>query len=145
MKLKARLRNAKAARVSIATQSSRGNGVDVIIKHKSIRKCLRFMAQNFSAPIQVKDMVRIASLSRRGFCKAFKRNVGVNPGTFLRQLRIEHAKRLLAQQNLRLREIAPKCGYRRVNTFSVAFSREVRMAPKEFQRRYRLVACRDLK
>lgn len=141
MKLKTRLRSAGVTRASIWEQSFQRNGWAVSTNHKGIRKCLNFIAQNASAAIQVKDMVRISELSRRGFCKAFKHNVGVNPGTFLRRLRIENAKRLLLQYDLKLREIAPMCGFRNVNTFSVAFLREVGLSPKKFQRQNWLAGC----
>jgi AraC-like DNA-binding protein len=116
---------------------------DLVTDHADVNRCLGFMARRFCEPIQLKDLVKVSEMSRRGFSKAFLKNVGVNPGVFLRGIRIEHAKRLLVEDDLKLKEIAPRCGYRSENTFAIAFLREVKMSPKKFQRQYWLAACRS--
>lgn len=129
------------ARVSIALASSfpaRNQG-----GHVGVSQGLEFMVRNFSRPIQLEDVVKASKMSRRGFCKIFKKKVGINPGLFLRCLRAERAKLLLIQQDLKLREIAALCGYRSENTFCVAFLREVGMSPKKFQREYLLSVCHE--
>ncbi len=110
--------------------------------HAAVDRSLAFMAKKFCQPIQLGDLVKVSRMSRRGFFKAFVKRVGVNPGAHLRALRIEYAKHLLVEQDLKLEAIAPKCGYRSVNSFCVAFAREVKTSPKKFQRQYWLAVCR---
>lgn len=117
-------------------------GSRIFVNHAGIGKGLDFMAKNFSEPIQLEDIVEVSGLSRRGFLKAFRRNLGVNPGAVLRQARIEYAKRLLTERDLVLKQIAKQCGYRSENTFCVAFQRSVGMPPKKYQRQYLLEVCR---
>jgi transcriptional regulator GlxA family with amidase domain len=112
----------------------------IATKHGGVNRSLAFMAKKFCQPIAVKDLVAISGLSRRGFFKAFEKHVGANPGAVLRHARLEYAKRLLTGQDLKLKAIAQRCGYRRKNTFCVAFQRTTGMAPKQFQRRYGLAA-----
>lgn len=114
-----------------------------VTEHPRINKCLALMEKRYCEPFQVRDFVRLSGMSRRGFLKAFSKNVGVNPGQFLSRIRLEHAKRLLVEYDLRLKEIALRCGYRNQNTFGVAFLREMKMSPKTFQRRYWLAAFRS--
>ena len=83
-------------------------------------------------------------MSRRGLAKAFQKNLGMGLGSYLRQVRLEHAKRLLVNNDLRLNEIARRCGYRSVNSFCVAFQRQMCIAPMQFQRQYLLAACQFL-
>jgi len=114
----------------------------VAINHAGITRCLDFMAKNFSEPIQMKHLVRASGMSRRGFCKAFNKTVGLNPGAALQGIRIEHAKRILVEHDFVLKQIARRCGYRSENTFCVAFQRVVGVSPKKFQRQYWLEMCR---
>jgi len=104
--------------------------------HPGIDRCLGFLAQNFHEPIQLIDLVKVSGMSRRGFYKAFHRCSGANPGAVLRHLRVEHAKRLLIEHDLLLKQVAKLCGYRSENTFCVAFQRAVGIPPKKFQRQF---------
>jgi len=106
-------------------------------------KSLDFIWKNFPRPIQLEDLVKVSGMSRRGFQKAFKKNVGTNPGSFLRSVLIEHATRLLVEHDLKLSQIAALSGFRSENTFCVAFSREMKISPKRFQRQYWITACRE--
>jgi AraC-like DNA-binding protein len=115
---------------------SKFSGPAVAANHPTIDRCLGFMVQNFHKPIQLKDVVKVSGMSRRGFCKTFNRCLGANPGAWLRNVRIEHAKCLLVEHDLLLKQVAKRCGYRSENTFCVAFQRTVGMPPKKFQRQY---------
>jgi AraC family transcriptional activator FtrA len=101
------------------------------------------MAQNFSKPIQIKDLAKLSNLSRRGFHKAFRKSVGCSPGAYLRNMRIKYAKQLLTEHDMRLKEIALRCGFRSTNTFWVAFTRMTKVAPKKYQRTHRLTATKN--
>ena len=113
------------------------------LTHGGITRSLRFMAQNYLRPIQLNDVVVVSGMSRRGFIKAFNKHLGVPPISLLRQMRIKSAKRLLIEQDLPLRIITQRTGFRRENTFCIAFQRETGLAPKQFQRRAWLSAYRS--
>jgi AraC-like DNA-binding protein len=144
MKLKLGSRKNGLGGIPVWKRPSKIAGLDIATKHADIERSLDFMTQNFCEPIQLRDMVKVSGMSRRGFCKAFNRKVGANPGAVLRHIRIEYAKRLLVECDLSLRQIAQQCGFRSENTFCVAFQRAVGMPPKKFQRQYWLAICRDL-
>ncbi len=117
-----------------------------VTKHSGLVRSLRYMAQNYWRPIQMDDLVSASGMSRRGLTKAFYRHVGFSPGSVLRHVRIECAKRLLIERDLTLKDLAKHCGYRSENTLCIAFQRATGMAPKKFQRdawltRYR--TCRQ--
>jgi transcriptional regulator GlxA family with amidase domain len=119
-------------------------GLAASVGHPVVSRCLNFLARNFTRPIQIKDLVDISGMSRRGLLKAFEKHAGVNPGAVLRQARIEHAKRLLTEQDLPLKAIAVYCGYHSMNSFCVSFSRFVGLAPKQFQKQVLLASHRRL-
>ncbi len=126
----------------LVTSRIKPSGLASRTGHAGVDRSLGFLAEKFCRPIQLEDLVKVSRMSRRGFFKAFVKRVGVNPGAYLRALRIEYAKHLLVEQDLKLEAIAPKCGYRSVNSFCIAFTREVKTSPKKFQRQYWLAVCR---
>jgi AraC-like DNA-binding protein len=105
-----------------------------VTNHNGVARSLRFLAQNYWRPIQLDDLVMISGMSRRGLIKAFHMHLGFSPGSVLRQVRIERAKRILVERDLTLKDVAKHCGYRSENTFCIAFQRATGMAPKKFQR-----------
>jgi AraC-like DNA-binding protein len=48
-------------------------------------------------------------------------------------MRLERAKRLLAESTHKLEVLAGLCGYQSVNTFCVAFKQATGMSPKQFR------------
>jgi LacI family transcriptional regulator len=103
------------------------------IRHKGVANSLRFIWEHSSQPISVKDLVGVAAMSRRGLHKAFIENVGRTPGQELQRVRIDRAKRLLAESNHKLEVLASLCGYQSANSFCVAFKQATGLSPKQFR------------
>jgi transcriptional regulator GlxA family with amidase domain len=97
---------------------------------------IKFLRANWQKPIGVGDLITVSALSRRGFQKSFLKHTGQNPGRALRRLRIERGKALLVATDHDLRVIAQKCGYRRLNSFWVAFRRTTGMSPGRYRLRF---------
>jgi len=128
--------NRSGNQLLISGAAGKPDKLRITTDHPGINNCLDFVARNFRRPIQLKHLAKASGLSRRGFVKAFNKHVGEKPGVLLRTVRLEHAKRLLMEQDLNSADIARQCGFRSHNTFAVAFQRDIGMAPKQFQLRY---------
>jgi transcriptional regulator GlxA family with amidase domain len=103
------------------------------VAHEAIARALRFLERNWHRPINVSDLIKTSRMSRRGFLKAFEKHTGQNPGKELQRFRLEHAQQLLRlHPEYSLQAIASSCGYRSINSFCVAFRREVRISPRRF-------------
>ena len=107
------------------------------IEHGAVARSLEFLQSRWQEPIKVSDLVRVSAMSRRGFTKAFERHTGSKPKLELSRLRLDHARRLLAETELPLARIAARCGYQSANSLLVAFKREYHLTPRQF-RRHRL-------
>jgi len=118
-------------------------GSDVVAEHPGIARSLDFLRWNCCRPIGVGDLVVVAGLSRRGFLKAFRKHTGHTPGKVLRHLRIEHAKRLLVEGDIAIEDAAERCGFRRTNSFGIAFRQVTGVAPTKFQRQVWLMRQRS--
>jgi LacI family transcriptional regulator len=132
------LMNGKAApenpiRVPASGVITRKSSDLLAIRHKGVANSLRFIWEHADQPISVKDLVGVAAMSRRGLHKAFIENVGRTPGQELQRVRIERAKRLLAESNHKLEVLASLCGYQSANSFCVAFKQATGMSPRKFR------------
>lgn len=106
------------------------------VGHPNIARCLRYIWENCHKPIGVDDLAKVAGMSRSGLHKAFLYHIGRAPGTELHRVRIEAAKRMLAQTGMKLEEIAEKSGYQSANSFWVAFRQSTGMSPKQYQTKF---------
>lgn len=74
-------------------------------------------------------------------CHVYKSTWGVTIGCDLRRLRIELAKRLLADRSLPIKQVAARVGYEKATyrAFFNAFRGEAGMPPSKYRRRLRQV------
>ena len=63
----------------------------------------------------------------------FKRAFGCSPRDMMLRLRIQHAKNLLLESNLSIKEIADRCGYQRQHEFARAFRQHTGAAPTSWR------------
>ena len=63
----------------------------------------------------------------------FKRAFGCSPRDMMLRLRIQHAKNLLLETNLSIKEIAVRCGYQRQHEFARAFRQHTGAAPTSWR------------
>jgi len=80
----------------------------------------------------VASLADCAALSRSAFFARFQNTVGVAPMTYLLNLRMALAKRLLVERKLGVAQIAERVGYGSPSTFSVAFMRQEGVTPSRF-------------
>jgi LacI family transcriptional regulator len=101
--------------------------------HQGVARSLRFIWEHYHEPIGVKDLVDVAAMSRRGLYMAFMQHIGRSPGEELHRVRIEHAKRLLANSDHKMEILAEMCGYQSITGFWVAFKQTTGVSPKKYR------------
>jgi transcriptional regulator GlxA family with amidase domain len=78
-----------------------------------------------------------SGMSPRNFARAFRREIGATPATYVEAQRVESARRLLETAELSVAEVATACGFGRVETMHRAFRRGVRVSPGQYRRHFR--------
>jgi LacI family transcriptional regulator len=106
----------------------------VAVNHPGVARSLRFMWEHCHEPIGVDDLARAASMSVRSFHQAFVDNLGRSPGSELHRIRIERAKKILADSAEKMEVIAEMCGYQSGNSFWVAFKQATGISPRQYQK-----------
>ena len=94
---------------------------------------LEYIEQHFSdCEFSMVDMCEKLAISVSYFSAAFKEYTGRTFIEVLTDRRIQEAKLLLQNPNLKTYEVAERCGYRDSSYFSTLFKKYVGMTPKEY-------------
>lgn len=84
-------------------------------------------------PFSIKELAVRLGLHPVQLSRRFKANFGVTPTDYLTDLRIRHAKLLLAETKLTLEQIAERCGYENGFYLSRVFTKKTQMSPKQYR------------
>ena len=61
--------------------------------------------------------------------------MGVGFNEYVAGLRVEQAKQLLRETNLKINQIASQCGFRSASYFIVVFRKQTGLSPSEYRNR----------
>lgn len=117
--------------LSLADLSNRPPAKPIPSRLRSVIETIsRHPADNSS----VAELARQADMSESHFISAFKRATGQTPSLFRTAQRIEAAKRLLAQTQRRLIDIALELGFSSAAHFSTTFKHETGTTPQSWRK-----------
>jgi transcriptional regulator GlxA family with amidase domain len=81
-------------------------------------------------------LARWAAMSERSFSRHYAAATGLTPGRAVEQLRVEAARRLLADSRLPVKRIAARCGFGSEETMRRSFQRLLAATPQEYRARF---------
>ena len=93
-----------------------------------------FIRDNLARPIRLSELASLADLSPSQFGRAFKISTGRTPHLWHMDARIESAKRLLADRNMSLAEVALDTGFSEQSHFTRAFRAATGVSPGAWRR-----------
>lgn len=102
-------------------------------RQEMIQKAIQYMQENYNAPISLDDVVSGIFLSKDYFRQIFKETTGKSISSYIQELRIAEACRLLETTVENSMEIAYKCGFNDTKFFYQTFKKIVGMTPSEFR------------
>ncbi len=90
---------------------------------------IEYLHRHHARPLIIADLATRFGCSERHFNRVFKQYTGLAPLRYLRRIRIENARKLMAYRQLDLSEIAKLVGYDDPAYFSRVFRQETGYAP----------------
>lgn len=96
---------------------------------------LRFMHDNFRSDISMTQLSDIMGVTPQHFCRVFRKTMNVRPNEFLTRIRLDEARRLLAERNVSVSEAAERSGFRDAGYFSTVFRKHEGISPAQFKKR----------
>jgi AraC-like DNA-binding protein len=101
-----------------------------------MEKVVSYIMAHFAERIRLRDVAAVARMSETAFCRYFKEHTNLSLFQFVSELRIGHACKLLAEEDLSIGRIAYQCGYRTLSNFNRQFKAISGLTPREYKRKY---------
>lgn len=98
-----------------------------------IANVLKFISDNYSDDISLKDISDIACMTTNSFCRYFKKMTNKSFVDFLNEIRIRNAARLLAQDDINISEVCYTVGYKSITNFNHQFKKTMGTNPKNYR------------
>lgn len=98
-----------------------------------VEKAKRYIQENYSKDLSLDEVSRAVNISPYYFSKLFKEETGENFIEFLTSLRMETAKKMLADKDVSIKEICIGVGYGDPNYFSRIFKKSEGITPTEYR------------
>ena len=101
--------------------------------YESLRRARELIDTQYSQPLDLDELARIANFSRYHFLRAFRAAFYATPHEYLTRKRVERAKELLAESELTVTEICLEVGFESLGSFSTLFHKIVGWSPSIYR------------
>ncbi|MGL4797949.1 MAG: response regulator transcription factor [Cellulosilyticaceae bacterium] len=134
--------------VEAAVKKLRESGVSIveetqeeIVESKSdmdkpqflVKQAIEYIHNNYNEKLDLQTVADSLYVSTWHLCKVLKKQTGTNFVDLLNTVRIENAKKLLLETNMKIYEIAEQVGYTDTAYFSKMFKKIATVTPNEFR------------
>ena len=99
-----------------------------------IRRVYAYMEKNYYKSLKLEAIAKIFNYNNAYLGKLFRLESGDSFNNILDQIRIDNAKRLLMETDLKVYQVAMKVGYSNVDYFHIKFKKYAGVSPKEFKK-----------
>jgi transcriptional regulator GlxA family with amidase domain len=105
-------------------------------EQSGIRELQGWIADHLDEDLGVERLAARVHMSPRNFARVFARSVGATPAAYVQAARLERARVLLETTDLRLEELAARCGFGTVDALRRTFARRLRVSPSQYRARF---------
>lgn len=106
------------------------------IEDSEVAESVRFIRQHAREMIQVSDVAKVVSVSRRGLERRFRRVLNCSVLDEIRRVRLEQVVRMLVETNQLIGQIALALNYPSIEHISRFFRKEMGMSPLAYRKKY---------
>lgn len=99
------------------------------VRHDKLSQALKLMQENIEDPIPPSDIAARVGISTRQLERLFSKYLKSTPKVYYTKLRLERARALLQQTNLKIIEVAIACGFSGPSHFSKVYRRHFGSSP----------------
>ena len=98
-----------------------------------ITKAKAYIEEHRGESLKLGEVAKAVGTSTFYFCKLFRKSTGINFTEYVSRLRIEKAKNLLLNPNLRVSEIAFEVGFESLTHFNRVFKKLLGQSPSDYR------------
>lgn len=103
---------------------------------EGIREIESYIFDHLDGDLRVEALATQFRMSPRNFTRVFTRKIGMAPGRFVEQCRLERARQYLEETEASLSEISGRCGYTTPDGLRLAFDRNLGVTPSAYRKRF---------
>lgn len=102
-------------------------------KSRRIEKICKYIDENFGKDISLKDVANLVNMSESAASHFFKKRTSRNFITYLTDIRIGNAARMLGETTMNISTIAYECGFSNIANFNRTFRKYHSKTPTEYR------------
>lgn len=121
------------ATVSEASAVQDTETAEPVITNQVVNEVIAYINAHYLSNISLSDIAETFFLSKEHLSRLFKKETGQNLFTYIMQLKLTEAKRLLQTTDMTLDDIAYHLSFSNGNYFSKVFKKNCGMAPSEYR------------
>ncbi len=106
-----------------------------ISENQKINASIKYIHAHYEKKIALEDLAQSVSLSKSHFIKLFTKTMQTTPMEYLKQIRVQNAKKMLLANKLTITAISQQCGFNSPSYFTKTFKAYYHETPKEFMQR----------
>lgn len=94
---------------------------------------------HFKKNVTLEEISGVANLSKSAFCRYFKNTVKKSYNDFLYEIRVEHACKMILEEELGMMQICYESGFNNPSAFSQIFKRVKGVSPNQYRKMHSIV------
>jgi AraC-like DNA-binding protein len=98
-----------------------------------ITAAVAYILAHLDERLTVECLSKLAYMSESSFFRAFRNEMGISPVDFINNERIKMAAALLRRNDLRMRQVAMRCGFNSASYFTRTFKKHYGVSPSGFR------------
>lgn len=121
----------------LLTEILRKKGVEEnsLVKNAAFSEIYEYIYEHYAEINSIEDICRALFITNYYVSHVFKKYTGTSPMQYVARCRIAHAKKLLDETDLTVREISTQCGYDETTNFFRNFKRSEGITPTEYRQK----------
>lgn len=108
----------------------------IAVNDDKLVQVVGFLKEHAFEPITMADILKAVPMARRSLERRFQQAFGRSPVDEIRRIRINKARKLLAETDLPMQEIAEACGYATYNYLTHVFKETTGNTPSEYRKQF---------
>ena len=104
-----------------------------------VQAAIDYLLSHLHDPPTLDGLAKLLGTNEKRLSRAFRKNIGKTPFEYLRERRLELAKRLLVETSLAINAVGDETGFTSAANFATAFREHFGQTPSE----YRRTKCRE--
>jgi AraC-like DNA-binding protein len=105
-------------------------------KENKLDEVYRYVLENFKEKITYQKAASLAFMNESAFCRYFKRRTNKTLSQFVNHVRVTHAIRLLAEEDISISKVCFECGFANLSYFNRQFKAVTGKTPYAYRKEF---------